>query len=90
MSQKMERRGNVEVRLHADGTLDEILVYDQAGVVLFHLEQMDGHYFWMRAYSTAQEGHDLVAHISTDMDRKLQTDFTWEPSFPNLMGKKDG
>jgi hypothetical protein len=52
---RCERRGNVEVRLHADGTLDELLVYDPADParVLFHLEQMSEVCFWMRAEGDA-------------------------------------
>jgi hypothetical protein len=55
-----ERRDNIEIGLNKDGTLDEILVYDKHGKCLFHLEQMDDSYYWMRAYGITQ---DLIAHI---------------------------
>ena len=56
-----EKRDNIEIRLHKDGTLDEIVIDDpHTGKCLFHVEQMDDHYFWMRAYGTTQ---DLVVHI---------------------------
>jgi hypothetical protein len=55
-----EKRDNVEVRLHNDGTLDEIVITDHADRCIMHLEQMDDHYYWMRVYGITQ---DLVVHI---------------------------
>jgi hypothetical protein len=56
-----ERRDNIEVRLHKDGTLDEIVIYDpHTDQCIFHMEQMDDHYYWMRAYGITQ---DLVVHV---------------------------
>lgn len=56
-----ERRDNIEVRLHKDGTLDEVVIYDpRTGHGIFHLEQMDDHWFWMRCYGITQ---DLVVHF---------------------------
>jgi len=61
------QRDNIEVRLHKDGTLDEIVIDDpHTGQCLFHLEQMDDHYYWMRAYGTTQ---DLVAYISATIGK---------------------
>jgi hypothetical protein len=56
-----ERRDNIEVRLHKDGTLDEVVIYDpHTGHGIFHLEQMSDQHFWMRAYGVTQ---DLVVNI---------------------------
>ncbi len=56
-----ERRDNIEVRLHKDGTLDEVVFYDPyTEQCIFHLEQMSDQHFWMRFYGTTQ---DLVVHI---------------------------
>ncbi len=59
---KSERRGNVELRTNEDNSLDEIVIYDKDGRVIFHLEQMDEQLYWMRA-GYGEEGNDLVAHI---------------------------
>lgn len=70
-----EKRDNIEVRLHKDGTLDEIVIEDpRTGQCLFHLEQMSDQHFWMRAYGITQ---DLVANIGAVMgmcDGKSITD----------------
>jgi hypothetical protein len=53
--------------LNKDGSVDEILVYDpHDDRCLFHLEQMDDHYYWMRAYGVSD---DLVAHIGATIGR---------------------
>ena len=39
-----------DVGLNADGTVDEIVLRDADGNVLFHLEQMDDTYFWFAFY----------------------------------------
>ena len=60
-----DKRDNIEVRLHKDGTLDEIVMDDpHTGQCLFHLEQMDDYYFWMRCYGITQ---DLVVHFGAVM-----------------------
>lgn len=46
---QIERRGNVEVRLNDDGTVDEIVIWDSDGSVSFHMEQMDDGLYWMAA-----------------------------------------
>jgi hypothetical protein len=58
--------GNLELGLNADGSVDEILIYDKDGKCLFHLEQMDEHYYWLRAYGTEK---DLVAHIGATIGK---------------------
>ena len=55
------RRGNIEVRLHADGTLDGVVVYGPDGRCGYHLEQMTDAVFWMRFY--ADGGQDLVVNL---------------------------
>lgn len=47
------RKGNIEIRLHEDGRLDEVNLYHpQTGQPLFHMEQMANDKFWMAAYGT--------------------------------------
>jgi len=66
-----QKRDNIEVRLNRDGSVDEIVVCDpHDGRCLFHLEQMDDHYYWMRAYGITQ---DLVAHIGATMGKREGT-----------------
>jgi hypothetical protein len=62
---KTERLGNIEVRLRDDGTLDEVLLYDDLGKgrVLFHMEQMALHAWWMRVIGSTR---DLVVHIRSN------------------------
>lgn len=61
------KRDNIEVRLNSDGSVDEIVICDpHDGRCLFHLEQMDDHYYWMRAYGITQ---DLVAHIGAGIGK---------------------
>lgn len=56
-----EARDNIEIRLHEDGTLDELLIYDpHDGRCLYHMEQMADDWFWMRVNGVTQ---DLVVHI---------------------------
>lgn len=63
-----ERRDNIEVRLHKNGTVDEILMYDpHTGHCMFHMEQMDDHYFWMRFYGITQ---DLVVNIGAGIGER--------------------
>lgn len=58
-------RGNIEVRLNKDGSVDELLIYDKTtGECIFHMEQMDYHWFWMRAYGTEM---DCVVHIGANL-----------------------
>lgn len=40
------------IRLHQDGTLDEVVTRDESGECNFHLEQMDDFQWWMRWYGT--------------------------------------
>lgn len=40
------------IRLHSDGTLDEVVTRDESGDCNFHMEQMDTCQWWMRWYST--------------------------------------
>ena len=62
-----QKRDNVEVRLNGDGTVDEIVVCDpHDNKCLFHLEQMDDHRYWCRAYGITQ---DLVVHFGTQMGK---------------------
>ncbi len=61
-------RDNLEIRLNKDGSVDEILVYDlHDGRLLFHLEQMDNHYYWMKGYGITQ---DLIVHIGATMGKR--------------------
>lgn len=61
------KRDNIEVRLNRDGSVDEIVICDpHDGRCLFHLEQMDDHYYWMRAYGITQ---DMVAHIGAGIGK---------------------
>lgn len=61
------KRDNIEVRLNCDGSVDEIVICDpHDGRCLFHLEQMDDHYYWMRAYGITQ---DLIAHIGANIGK---------------------
>lgn len=63
-----EKRDNIEVRLNKDGSVDEIVIQDpHTGRCLFHLEQMDSHYYWMRAYGITK---DLVAHIGAGIGER--------------------
>ena len=82
----MEKRDNIEVRLHKDGTLDEIVICDpHNGNCLFHLEQMSDQYYWMRAYGVTQ---DLVVQIGATAELNAQNveipkvwvDYEWENS----------
>ena len=49
-----------DVGLNADGTVDEIVLRDADGNVLFHLEKMDDTYFWFGFYGGPKDaqGHD--------------------------------
>jgi hypothetical protein len=59
---RIVRNGDIEVRLHADGTLDEVVVYGPDGRCWYHLEQMTDAVYWMRFYA-ADGGQDLVVNI---------------------------
>ena len=57
----------VEIRRNDDGSLDEVLLYDEERC-LFHLEQMDGDHWWFALYpvpvihSDEDEHFDIVKH----------------------------
>jgi len=42
--------GNHEIRFNTDGTVDEIVIKDENGHCLFHLEQMDENCYWSGTY----------------------------------------
>lgn len=63
---KIIRHGNIEVRLNDDGTLDEVVMYDQNGKCVYHLEQMSDCLFWMRFYGDQK---DLVVNFCTHDER---------------------
>lgn len=46
----MSIRWPPEFRLNSDGTVDEIVLYDDAGEVVFNLEQMTQSHYWMAFY----------------------------------------
>ncbi len=73
-----ERRGNVEVRWNEDHSLDEIVIYDEKGSVVFHLEQMDDQLYWMRA-GNGEKNQDLVAHIGATMGSIVDYDAISSP-----------
>lgn len=50
----------VEVRLNADGTIDEIVMQQP---VSFHLEQMDDGQYWIGLNWTDAEGVDRMQHV---------------------------
>lgn len=60
-----ERKGNIEVRFNDDDSVDEIVIFNLMGRCIFHLEQMDDNFYWMRAYG---EAVDLVAHIGAKIE----------------------
>ncbi len=50
MANKIEKIGNVEIRYGGNGDpeqIDEIVIVDQNGDCIFHLEQMDYNYYWI-------------------------------------------
>ena len=82
------RRGNIEVRLHEDGTLDEVVFYSSDGKPIFHMEQMDDNLFWMRFEGSEEdlvvnlgavigERHELTGERGTN-GPVIQATFEWE------------
>lgn len=70
-----DRRGNVEVRLDNERLLDELLIRDSAtGHLVFHMERLDRHRFWMRAYGAVE---DVIVHISSTEGNALPT-YEWD------------
>lgn len=67
------RLGNSEVRLHADGTVDEIVVRDANGTCLFHLEQMNDSTFWMAVYPDKGDGDAIHANVFSKNGRSHVT-----------------
>lgn len=69
-----EQRDNIVVGLHKDGTLDEVLLYDCVDKLLFHMEQLDTHIFWMRFQGVTQ---DLIVHLRS-AEGDMKADFEWD------------
>ncbi len=72
---KTERRGNVEVRLDESGNFDELVVYDNDGRIVVHLERMADGFIWLRAYGDAG---DCVVHLESESPIKATRE--WEES----------
>lgn len=59
-----------EVRLHEDGTVDEIVIRDADGRCLFHLEQMSDVNYWMALYPYSRKLNAAVhIHINSKNGR---------------------
>ena len=58
------------IRLHKDGTLDEIILFNEKGTSIFHMEQMDNHLYWMRAYGKEK---DLVVWMGVTEGKDKRT-----------------
>lgn len=56
-----------EIRLHDDGTVDEIVIRDPSGNCLFHLEQMSAFFYWMAIYPVSRKLEE--AHINIGSSR---------------------
>lgn len=54
---------NIEIRPNEDGTIDEIVLLDTDGRVVFHLEQMDDTDYWVGLYDYTSRGTDNCTHI---------------------------
>lgn len=70
MSKKELNLKNIKIRFHEDGSVDEIITYDQDGVCNFHMEQMDKNHLWMQFYSTKAVPleKDIVINIGSQKD----------------------
>ena len=64
------RHGNIEIRTHDDGSLDEIVMYDQSGKCVYHLEQMSDCGWWMACY-----GDEKTVHVNfSTFDESIHDD----------------
>tara|TARA_Y100000310_G_scaffold337911_1_gene426186 strand:- start:1766 stop:2011 length:246 start_codon:yes stop_codon:yes gene_type:complete len=50
MRKDPKKFGNHEIRFNKDGTVDEIVIRDEHGTCLFHLEQLDDNCYWCGTY----------------------------------------
>jgi hypothetical protein len=71
-SQRIERRGNVELRYQGD-VLDEIVIYDADGRCFFHLEQMHDNNYWMAFYKTALVPIEAEERLVVNFNSRLPT-----------------
>lgn len=65
---KTIRIGPHEIRLHNDGSVDEIVIRNAEGECVFHLEQMDDQCFWMAAYHRENGKLAAEAHVNIITD----------------------
>lgn len=49
---------------NANGTVDEIVLYDKDGRCLFHMEQMDNHWHWFAIYGSQKEVRGQVGKFN--------------------------
>ena len=76
--QKKEHRGGIEVRFHKDGSLDEIILWNEDHKCSFHLEQMDDDHWWMGVYGDTES---VNVHL-TKVEGKIVASWDWDDLVP--------
>lgn len=78
------RRGQVEVHYKKNGTVDEVLIYDEKARVVMHLEQMDKGVYWMGAGTPEDDGYAHIVFTAAhsircvaDFQNHHETDDPW-------------
>ena len=78
MTRENKQCGPSEIRFDEDGEVDEIIIRDELGYPIFHLERLHDKSVWMGLYSPENEKDNQVIKIGSV-----------KPIYMNLEGKPD-